>query len=465
MRILAGFLMGGLAALSALSACSSRRHQTRVNLSVRSVGTADVGNVVATVSGPAMPAPKTFTLSNSGNAETWGAIIGPLPVGKDYVFEIAGQSNASGGPKYAGSASGIALAEDHVPAVVITARQAEAIIPVDNAAPIIDSVVLSSTSVVPDASITVEATVHDPNTNDILAFAWSASPAVGGFSAPSAAETNWTAPSNEGDQTLVLTVTDNHGASTSASMIVQVSASPDVGQADVEVTFNDWPVVTNLLAEPGIIAFGLPTALTVTASDGDGDALSYAWTSTCASGSFSSAATPATNFTLPADATDTGCDFVVAVSDGRGGSTTGRTTLPVGNPNTIVAPAVTGSVQSVRVVDASGSVNLSVEASDPQGSALTFQWVSPAGTLSNQVDAAGASHVVWTAPATADATFTVSVNVTDALGASATYDFPVSTTASAPPVAVPFPRFASWVLAGVLAIVGSIVMRRERRQA
>jgi hypothetical protein len=83
MRILAGFLMGGLAALSALSACNSRRHQTRVNLSVRSVGTADVGNVVATVSGPAMPAPKTFTLSNSGNAETWGAIIGPLPVGKD----------------------------------------------------------------------------------------------------------------------------------------------------------------------------------------------------------------------------------------------------------------------------------------------------------------------------------------------------------------------------------------------
>jgi len=39
---------------------------------------------------------------------------------------------------------------------------------------------------------------------------------------------------------LLLTVTDNHGASASTSIIVHVSLTPDVGQADVEVTFNDW---------------------------------------------------------------------------------------------------------------------------------------------------------------------------------------------------------------------------------
>ena len=353
---------------------------------------------------------------------------------------------------------------ERVPAVIITATagQAEADVPVDNAAPVIDSLVLSSTNVVPGASIAVEATAHDPNADDTITFAWSASPSSEGFSAPSAAATNWTAPSTEGDQTLTLTVTDSHGAATSASVVVYVSSSIDVGQADVEVTFNDWPVVANLGANPGSIAPGSPTALAVRATDADGDDLSYAWTSTCTSGNFSSTTTADTTFTLPADATDTSCDFVVAVSDGRGGSTTGQTTLPVGKPVPIEAPAITISAQSASVVEASGSVNFTVEASDPQSSALAFQWVSPAGTLSNQVDGAGASCVVWTAPATANGSFTVSVIVTDALGASSQYDFPVSTSGPVP-VAVPLPRFASWLLGGALMLVGTIVARRQRR--
>ncbi len=456
--------MGILVALLAVSACSNRRNQSgSVNLSVRSVGTVDVNTVVATVSAPGLTVPKTYPLSNRGSAGTWEAIIGPLPVGKDYLFEIAAQPSASGGQQTTGSASGITIANDMVPTVVITARQAAAEVPVENAAPIIDSLVLSSTSVLPDASITIEAAAHDPNMDDTITFAWSTSPALdglSGFSAPSAAETSWKAPSTEGDQTLVLTVTDNHGASASASIVVHVSTTPDVGQADVEVTFNDWPVVTNLVANPGNLTLGFPTALTVTASDGDGDTLAYAWTSTCANGTFSITTAPATSFTPAAGAIDTSCDFVVTVSDGRGGSTTGQTTLPVGKPKTVEAPAIITSVQSVETVDANGNVNLAVEASDPQGSSLTFQWASTAGTLSNQVDGVGASHVVWTAPAvTTGATFTVSAIVTDALGARVTYDFPVATAPA--PVAVPIPRSASWLLAGALALLGSMVVKRR----
>jgi len=81
------------------------------------------------------------------------------------------------------------------------------------------------------------------------------------------------------------------------------------------------------------------------------------------------------------------------------------------------------------VIDAGGSVNLAVEASDPEGSALTFVWASADGVLSNQVDGAGTSQVVWTAPVAASASYTVSVIVTDALGASVQYDF---TASSAP---------------------------------
>jgi hypothetical protein len=465
MRISIAFPMGILAALLAIPACSRGRHQTgSVNLSVHSVGATDVSGVAATVSGPAMPAPKTFPLSKRGGLGTWGATIGFLPVGNDYLFEVAGESGAAGVSQTVGTAFGIAIGKDQVPGVVITARQAAAEVPFDNAAPIIDSLVLSSTSVLPDASITIDATVHDPNADDMVTFAWSSSPAIegsSGFSAPSAAETSWTAPSAEGDQTLLLTVTDNHGASASTSIIVHVSLTPDVGQADVEVTFNDWPVVTDLVANPGNITFGSPTALTVVATDGDGDALSYAWTSTCASGTFSSTTAPATSFTLPAGTTRTSCYFVVAVLDGRGGSTTGQTTLPVGKPVITEAPAITSSVQSIGVVGANGSVNLSIEASDPQGSPLTYQWVATAGTLSNQVDGAGTSHVVWTAPPTTGATFTITAIATDAAGASVAYDFPVS-TAEQVPVSVPVPRSASWLLAGALALLGSMMARRQR---
>jgi len=332
------------------------------------------------------------------------------------------------------------------------------------------SLVLSSTNVLPEGSTTVQATAHDPNANDTITFAWSTSPTVGGFSAPSAAETDWTAPSTEGDQKLVVTVTDSHGVSTSASVVVHVTENPEIGQteADIEVTFNDWPVVATLLADPGSITVGSPVVLVATASDGDGDALSYEWTSTCASGTFSSATASATSFTLPAGTTDASCDFAVAVSDGRGGSTPGQLlTLPVGKPPVIEAPTITGTAQSVREVDANGSVKLSVDASDPQGSPLTIQWVAPAGTLSNQVDGNGVSHVIWTAPATANTDFTVSAIVTDSLGASVTYDFPISTAGSGPPtpVAVPVPRFASWLLAGVLALAGAIVTSRQRRRA
>jgi len=428
-RMLALLPVGALAALFAFSSCKGEQQQTgSADLTVRALGALDVGSVVATVSGPLLPAPKSFSLYARGSAGTWGALLGSLPVGSNYVFTVSAldRSNAV---DYAGSAAGVVIMKDQVTSVVITAQQTVASVPFKNAVPIVDSLVLSSTNIVPGATITAKATAHDPDAGDTITFAWSSSPVAGVFSASSAAITTWTAPVIEGDQTLVLTATDNHGASTSASIVVHVAASNGRGQADVNVRFNTWPVVTDLVASPGYIAVGSPTSVTATASDADGDALSYAWTSSCASGVFASPTAPSTSFTLPVGALDASCDLVVAVSDGRGGSTTGQTTLPVGKPVAIQAPTITGSVQSVIAVGAGGSAKFSVTATDPQGSALTFQWVSATGVFSNQLDGAGSSQVVWTAPAVASASYTVSVIVTDALGASVQYDF---TASSAP---------------------------------
>jgi hypothetical protein len=423
--------LGAFAAAALLAGCANNPASTGgADISMHALGALDVQSVVATVSGPALPAPKSIQLSARGSTGTWGALIGSLPVGSNYVFTVSALDQ-SANPDYAGTASGIAILKDQVTTVIITAQQTAASVPFKNAVPVIDSLILSSTAVVPGATITAKATAHDPNAGDTIGFAWSANPTAGGFSAPTAATTNWTAPATEGDQTLVLTVTDNHGASTSASIVVHVSASNGRGQADVNVTFNTWPVVTDLVAAPGYIVPGSPTAITVTASDADGDALSYAWTSSCASAVFTSTTAATTSVALPTGATDTSCDLTVTVGDGKGGSTTGQTTLPLGKPVAIQAPSITDSVQSVSVVDVNGSVNFSVDATDPQGSALTFAWVAAAGTLANQINSAGSSQVTWTAPATPSATFTVSVIATNAVGGSVQYDFTVKTAALA----------------------------------
>ena len=430
--------LGAFAATALLAGCGSNPTTSTggADISMHALGALDVQNVVATVSGPALPAPKSVALSARGSSGTWGALIGSLPVGSNYVFSVSASDHANA-PDYAGSVAGIAILKDQVTSVIITAQQTAASVPFKNAVPVIDSLVLSSTNIVPGATITAKATAHDPNVGDTIAFAWSASPTTGGFATASAATTTWTAPASEGDRTLTLQVTDNHGASTSTSVIVHVSASNGRGQADVNVRFNTWPVVTDLVAAPGYIVAGAPTSLTVTANDADGDALSYTWTSTCTSGVFSIATTTATSFTLPTGATDTSCDLTVTVSDGKGGVTSGQTTLPVGAAVAVQAPVVTDSVQSVSVVDVGGSVNFAIDASDPQGSPLTFTWVATSGVLADQSNGVSSSQIVWTAPASEKASFTVSVIVTNALGGSVQYDFAVSTAALASTCAPP----------------------------
>src|ERR1700690_4389807 len=179
LRTLSLFPMGALAALMALSACKGEQQPTvgGADLTVRALGALDVSSVVASVSGPSLPAARSFSLYARGGAGTWGGVIGSLPVGSNYVFTVSArdQSNAV---DYAGSAAGVAILKDQVTSVIITAQQAVASVPFKNAVPVIDSLVLSSTSIVPGATITAKATAHDPNAGDTITFAWSVSSAT-----------------------------------------------------------------------------------------------------------------------------------------------------------------------------------------------------------------------------------------------------------------------------------------------
>jgi hypothetical protein len=425
--------LGALAVAAALSACGQNNQPSATgsaDVSVQALSTVPLGQVTVTISGPSLYAPKPVTLSPQGSGGSYGALISSLPVGSNYTFTVSA-SDTSKALAYVGQATNVAILHNHVTTVVITAQPANPPAPFANTVPIIDSLVVSSTNIAPGETITAKVQAEDIDAGDTITFAWSGSPAVGSFSAATAATTTWTAPATEGDVTLTIGVKDNHGAVTSASIVIHVSNANGTGQADVNVKFNNWPVVSDVSATPGWITRGTPTALSVTASDSDGDALTYLWSTgtTCTAGSFTSATSATPSFTLPASATDTYCEFDVAVSDGHGGTGHGTVYLPVGAPVSIIAPAIVDAAQSALVVDPSATVSFSIEAMDPQASSMKFVWSTSGGTLSGQSDTGTTSQVTLTAPATASSDVVVFVVVTDAVGASKKYDFTLHTAA------------------------------------
>jgi hypothetical protein len=102
----------------------------------------------------------------------------------------------------------------------------------------------------------------------------------------------------------------------------------NVGDGEVAISFNTWPVVESIIPAPTRLDVGETTALTVNAADPDGDPLSYHWTADCA-GVFSNPEILEPTFTLTTLDGDL-CTLVIHVSDTQGGQTTGSITIATG---------------------------------------------------------------------------------------------------------------------------------------
>lgn len=422
------FLVGLLALTSlALGAChGTAEPQGQADVSVLALSSADVTAVNLTVAGAGLSQPKVFSLYQRSTA--WGARIS-LPVGT--ATFTASALDATGVELFRGAAAPVTIVNGQVAIVTITAQQVAAPTPYSNAVPVIDSIVVSAASVAPGAVVRLQATAHDPNAGDTLSYLWTAN--AGTLSSPSALSTAWTAPAAEGDVTLTLTVRDNHGSSAATSIVIHVSGANASGQADVTVTFNQWPVVSQVTAAPARLVPGQATALAATASDGDGDLLTYAWTSSCLGG-FSDASSPAPTFTLSGvpGAIPPACTLTATVSDGHGGHTTGDLTVPTGDTSIDQAPVVLSTLQSLSVVAPGAAVTLSVEMSDPEGGTMTFTWSATDGTLATPLSTGSTSQVVWTAPAVANGLWNVTVTGTDPSGASTSTVFSLTPTTPLP---------------------------------
>ncbi|RKG69826.1 kelch-like protein [Corallococcus sp. CA054B] len=387
---------GLLLSLAACTARSSGSVQFAASVQ-QALSVQEVTRVKVTLSTAEMP-PRVVDLGRSNGS--WGGLIGDIPAGANHAF-LAEAFDASGTLRFQGQTSGVTIAANQTTTVVITLQELAPPAPYANEAPLIDSVVASTTTVQAGGSLSLTATAHDPNIGDALAFAWTAS--SGTFSAPTDGTSSWTAPSSPGIQTLVFTVTDSQGAAASISLAVNVVSGASTGDAAIDVSFNLWPAVSRISASLSRMDAGQSTVVSANASDADGDALSYQWAATCP-GTWTDATSRTASFvpsSIPASACNN-CRLTVTVQDNRGGQTTGSLNLCVAasSPERF-APLFTHFYQSSTSAAPGQTVTLDVAAMDPQTRPMTFAWTANMGSLSAGQSTAHTSQVAWTAPSCA----------------------------------------------------------------
>ncbi|MBK9081559.1 MAG: tandem-95 repeat protein [Rhizobiales bacterium] len=210
---------------------------------------------------------------------------------------------------------------------------------------------------------------------DALSFATTTPPAHGTVTVDPAtgAYTYTPDPNYNGPDSFVVTVSDGNGGVTTVT--VPVTVTP----------VNDAPVAS---APPATTAEDTPVTGAITASDVDGDTLSFTTTTPPAHGTVT--VDPATGaYTYTPDPNYAGPDsFVVTVSDGNGGVTTVTvpvTVTPVNDAPVASAPPATTAEDT--------PVSGAITASDVDGDALSFATTTPPAHGTVTVDPATGAHL------------------------------------------------------------------------
>lgn len=161
------------------------------------------------------------------------------------------------------------------------------------------------------------------------------------------------------------------------------------------------PASKNVMA-----AIGEEVTFSVTASDPDGNTLSYSWSET-GEGTLSAGNSNTAKWTAPQEAGT--ATVKVTVTDGKGGivSHTWNIEVTTAQPPIIANPTPVTSQANPMVVHLNEERVLAITTSDPAGRTLTSQWIASAGTVKD----AQLNTAKWTAPSVpgpAQVTVTVS---------------------------------------------------------
>ncbi|MGM9477963.1 Calx-beta domain-containing protein, partial [Pedobacter sp. GSP4] len=366
---------------------------------------------------PATPGQFTFTLSNVSTTDTkiTYVVTGTATSGTDYtsigttVTIPAGQTSVTVAVPVLddnineGNETVILTMNAATNNALITASTTPATVNIrDNRAPVATAPALSTNEDTP-ANGTITASDAD---GDPLTFTVTTPPAHGTVVVnPNGTYTYTPAPNYNGTDTFTVTVSDGKGGT--VTVTIPVTVNP----------VNDAPVAT----APAIVTNkNTPVNGTITASDVDGDPLTYAVTTPPAHGTVVVNAdgtytyTPANNYS----GTDV---FTVTVSDGKGGTTTVTINVTV-NPTNVApvatAPAITTNEDT--------PVNGTITASDADGDPLTFTITTPPAHGTLVVNANGT--YTYTPAPNYNGADTFTVTVSDGKGGTTTVTIPVTVT-------------------------------------
>ena len=182
---------------------------------------------------------------------------------------------------------------------------------------------------------------------------------------------------------------------------------------------NHPPTIISLEARPEKVTSGASCHIVCNATDPDGDELSYEWS---ASGGTITGQGATVNWTAP-QLIDS-YDIVVRVTDVHGGEATDQITVEV-RANS--SPSITGLVADAEWTLPSGSINVTCNATDPDGDELSYEWTASRGNITGT-----GAQVVWTAPQEVSA-YSITVVVSDSYGGSDTAALPVTVVTGEPP--------------------------------
>jgi hypothetical protein len=181
---------------------------------------------------------------------------------------------------------------------------------------------------------------------------------------------------------------------------------------------NHRPAIAGLEAPERVVPNGKCEIMCI-ASDRDGDALSYNWS---ASGGNISGIGAAVNWTAPEEVGS--YNVTVTVTDSRGGEAIDYVTIEVRANG---APTISSLVADADWTLPSGSLQVTCDATDPDGDEISYDWTATGGDISGTGTA-----VNWTAPE-AVGVYNVTVVVKDGHGSEDAMFVPLSVALSTPP--------------------------------